>query len=262
MIIIFLTLLICAGCAINPVTKKPEFRLFSDKDEIQLGLEVKNKLIKQYGVYESKELQRYIEEVGYKLVKVSERAHLPYSFTILNTDMINAFAAPGGQIFVTVGILKEFQDEAELAFVLGHEIGHVSARHGMKALEKRFGYQVGLIIASILLRYDVTKLAKYTDFLASMVLLGYGRKNEFQADECGLRYGILCGYDPYAMIDFFKRLEKLEGKPPTQLETLFRSHPPTRDRIKECQKYISKLAEVPKERGQERYKSIIKTTLP
>ncbi|MFH1368784.1 MAG: M48 family metallopeptidase [Elusimicrobiota bacterium] len=227
-----------SGCATNPVSGKQEIRLFSDDDEITLGSQTKQVIIKEYGEYSDPGLKQYIEDVGRRLVASSERKYLPYNFTILDTDMINAFAAPGGCIFVTRGILKAFENEAELAAVVGHEIGHVSARHSMGALEKQYGYEIMFKLAEILSKKDLASLKQYSDTLSGLILLGYGRENEFEADNCGVKYAVAAGFDGRGAVTFFQKLEKLEGSKPTQLEMLFRTHPSTDDRIAKIKQYL------------------------
>lgn len=247
-----------AGCAINPVTGKREIRLLSTRQEVALGRETAQQVEKEFGVYNDPELQKYITEVGEKLVDVCERKEITYSFTVLNTPMVNAFAAPGGFVFVTRGILKELDDEAELAGVMGHEIGHVVYRHGAKQFEKVFGYSAIVLIGEIITKRDLSQLKQYTDFFVSLMLLGYSRKNEFEADNSGVRYSLASGYDPKGMVDFFEKLKTMEKKPPTQFETLFRSHPPTADRIEMIQVYLGKvkLEEAELSRNRERFKRL------
>jgi predicted Zn-dependent protease len=206
-ITLLITFAFLAGCAINPVTGKREIRLLSPGQEVALGRETAEQVEREFGVYYNLELQRYISEVGQKLVDVCERKEITYHFTVLNTPMVNAFATPGGFIFVTRGILKELDDEAELAEVMGHEIGHVVYRHGAKQFEKVFGYQTILLIGEIITKRDLSQLKQYTDFFTSLMLIGYSRKNEFEADNSGVRYSLGAGYDPRGMVDFFQKLK-------------------------------------------------------
>jgi len=257
-ITLLITFAFLAGCAINPVTGKREIRLLSTGQEVALGRETAEQVEREFGVYNDPELHKYINEVGQKLVEVCERKEITYHFTVLNTSMVNAFAAPGGFIFVTRGILKELDDEAELAGVMGHEIGHVVYRHGAKQFEKVFGYQTILLIGEIITKRDLSQLKQYTDFFTSLMLLGYSRKNEFESDNSGVRYSLAAGYDPRAMVDFFEKLKTMEKKPPTKFETLFRSHPPTADRIERVQLYLVevKLDEAELVRNGERFKRL------
>jgi len=247
-----------AGCAVNPVSGKKEFRLLSTRQEVALGKATAEQVEKEFGVYRDPELQKYISEVGQKLVDVCERKEITYSFEVLDTPMVNAFAAPGGFIFVTRGILKELDDEAQLAGVMGHEIGHVVYRHGAKQFEKAFGYQTIVLVGGILTKKDLSQLKQYTDFFVSLMLLGYSRKNEFEADNSGARYSLAAGYDPEAMVEFFEKLKAMEKKPPTKFETFFRSHPPTADRIERVQLYLGEVEGERAElaRNQERFKRL------
>lgn len=226
------SLLLAAGCATNPATGRSELRLFSDEDEVALGAETRAAVVREYGLYADPALTAYVAGVGAKLAAVCDRKTFDYTFEVLDTDVVNAFAAPGGYIFVTKGILREFFDEAQLAGVIGHEIGHVTARHGMKAMEKEYGYQAVMGIASLLADRDLSELSQYTDYLAGLMLGGYGRENEFQADALGLKYAMAAGYDPRGTAEFLARLGQLEsGEKTNFLEELFASHPPTAERV-------------------------------
>lgn len=243
----FLTLaagLLLAGCATNPVTGKREIRIFSDKEEVALGAQTRDTVFKQYGRLQDPALEGYVAGIGQRLAGVCDRRNLQYSFYVLDTDMVNAFAAPGGYIFVTRGILKSMSDEAELAAVLGHEIGHVVGRHSMKALEKQYGYQALLGIASAASGRDLSGLQQYSDFLAGALLAGYGRDNEFESDMLGTRYTAAAGYDAGGAASFFRKLEKMEGggKKANDLQKLFASHPPTKERIKKVEAQAAGLA--------------------
>src|SRR5262249_27099770 len=124
------------GCARNLVTKHHQVKFISEKTEIEIGKKAKQEIVKEYGMVHDLDWQVYLDEVGQKVAKSSDRPNLPYDFTILDTDILNAFAVPGGFVFVTRGILMEIADEAELAIVLGHEITHIAAWHGLEMLQK------------------------------------------------------------------------------------------------------------------------------
>lgn len=225
-------------CATNPVTGKKELRIFDDEDEIRFGKEVYRSVVAEYGIYNNPKVKEYVENIGNKLVLNAERK-LPYSFTLLNTDMVNAFAAPGGYIFITKGLLNYIESDDELACVIGHELAHITLRHSMKALEKHYGYEIFFNIVEALSQRDLSLIKQYTDVITSLIFLGYGRDNEYDADYHGVRYAKLAGYNPKAMIDFFKKLQNLEGKRLSNLEKLFSSHPPIADRIKKIESALS-----------------------
>lgn len=246
------------GCATNPVTGKRELRIFSDKEEIGLGANTRDSVFKQYGRYNDAALEAYVAGVGQKMAAVCDRRGLPYSFYVLDTDMVNAFAAPGGYIFVTKGILKSMADEAELAGILGHELGHVTARHSMKALEKQYGYQALLSIAAMVSQRNLSGMQQYTDYLGNMLLLGYGRDNEFQADHLGAKYALAAGYDGRGTVDFFHKLKKMEGgRKANDLQKLFQSHPPTGDRIKKLEGQLAS-AQAGGERNQAGFEAAVR----
>ncbi|MEE9316125.1 MAG: M48 family metallopeptidase [bacterium] len=246
------------GCAAHPVTGKREIKLVSTKQEVALGKATAQQVVNEFGVYDDPELDKYINEVGQKLANVCERKKITYYFTVLDTPMVNAFAAPGGFIFVTRGILREMDDEAQLAGVVAHEIGHVVWRHGAKRLEKAFGYSAIILLGEILTKKDLSQLRQYTSFLFSLMLQGYSRKNEFEADNAGVRYSLAAGYDPKGISDFFEKLKAMEKRPPTKFETLFRSHPPTGDRIERIQLYLEQVEfeETGLVRNQEKFKRL------
>ncbi|HNW44709.1 MAG TPA: M48 family metallopeptidase [Elusimicrobiales bacterium] len=257
LILLSLCAALLAGCATNPVTGKREIRIFSDKDEVALGAETRDSVIKQYGRRADPALEAYVAGVGQKITAVCDRRALAYSFYVLDTDMVNAFAAPGGYIFVTKGILKAMSDESELAGVLGHEVGHVVGRHSMKAMEKQYGYQALLNIAAMVTRRDLSGMEQYTGYLTNMLLLGYGRDNEFESDMLGTRYALAAGYDPHGNADFFRKLQAMEGgKKANDLEKLFQSHPPTAERIKKVE---AQAGQATGARNREAYAAAVKT---
>src|SRR5258706_4884625 len=125
-----------AACARNFVTKRRQVKFISQKTEIEIGRKAKEQIVKEYGIYKDLDWQIYLDQVGQRVAKCSDRPELQYDFTIVDSDILNAFAVPGGFVFVTRGLLAECKDEAELAIVLGHEITHIAAWHGLEMLQK------------------------------------------------------------------------------------------------------------------------------
>jgi predicted Zn-dependent protease len=231
-----------SGCGVNPVTGKKEIQFVSEASEIKLGEQ-------QYAPTQQSQggdfdvlpdLTTYINEVGQKLAAVSDRK-LPYEFTVLNNPVPNAWALPGGKIAVNVGLLTELKNESELAAVLGHEIVHAAARHGAKAQERGTLMQVGLAAAQI-----GAAISDVDSTVANLALQGagvgaqlvqqkYGRDQELESDEYGMKYMKLAGYDPQGAItlqETFVRLSKESGaKAQGFLEGLFASHPPSEERV-------------------------------
>lgn len=235
-----------AGCARNFVTRQRQFKLVSEKTEIEIGRKAKEQIVKEYGTYRDLDWQIYLDQVGQRVAKASDRPNLPYDFTILDTEIINAFAVPGGFIFVTRGMLLELADEAELAVVLGHETTHIAAWHGVEMLQ-RAGLlstltALGVVGGAVAGAPDAAiALAQAASVYENLYLLGYGRKNELEADRYGILYAARAGYDPEAALTFFERLDKIEKEEQTgqSISPYWKSHPATSDRLLKSRKWIA-----------------------
>jgi beta-barrel assembly-enhancing protease len=224
------------GCGTNPVTGETEFQLVSEGQEISIGQE--NYLPSQQsqgGAYVTDpELSRYVNSVGQKLAKVSDRPNLPYEFVVLNNSVPNAWALPGGKIAVNRGLLLELNNEAELAAVLGHEIVHAAARHGAKSMERGMMLNVGIMGLGI-----ATSGEDSADLIVGAAALGsqlvnqkYGRDAELESDFYGMKYMAKAGYDPAAAIKLQETFVRLSsGRQSNWLEGLFASHPPSQERV-------------------------------
>ena len=233
-----------AGCAQNPVSGQQDFVMMSESQEISMGRRADADVRKQYKVYESKALQDYVNSVGQELARKSHRSNLKYHFTVLDTPEINAFALPGGYVYITRGILAYLNSEAELAAVLGHEIGHVTARHGVRQASAAQAANIGLTITSIFVPEINTSVGQnLSNILGGALLSGYGREHELEADRLGAQYLARTGYDPKAMIrviDVLKHQElfdaeiaKQEGREPRHYHGLFASHPDNDTRLQQ-----------------------------
>lgn len=198
------------ACAVNPATGKRELALVGEGQEIQMGREADGEITSSMGLVADTSLQAYVSRVGLQLAARSERPDLPWSFKVVDDPVVNAFALPGGFLYVTRGILAHFESEAELAGVLGHEIGHVTARHAVSQMSRQQLEQIGLGVGMILSE-DVRK---YGDVLAAgigLLNLRYSRGDETQSDELGVRYMSRVGYDPDAMVGVFQMLASVSG---------------------------------------------------
>jgi predicted Zn-dependent protease len=196
-----------AGCAVNPATGERQFTLINERLEIFLGTDADRDLSESMGLVEDPGLQAYIQALGESMAVVSERPHLPWTFRVLDDPVVNAFALPGGYVYVTRGILAHFNSEAELAGVLGHEIGHITARHGVSQVSRGLIAELGLGLGAIL----APELAGVLDVASlglGLLFLRYGRDQERKADDLGLRYMTRLGYDPTAMADIFEMLAR------------------------------------------------------
>ncbi|MGW8310265.1 MAG: M48 family metalloprotease [Thiogranum sp.] len=230
-----------SGCSTNPVTGGHDFVLMSESDEIQLGREYHEQVIKEMPVYNDPELAAYVNEVGQRLARASHRPELEYHFTVLDSPMVNAFALPGGYVYITRGIMAYLNSEAEMAAVLGHEIGHVTARHSVR----RHSASTATGVAGAVLGAATGIPASQDLFntLGKAMLSGYGREHELESDRLGAQYLARTGYDPRAMLEVIgvlKNQELLEnqrareeGREARSYHGVFASHPENDRRLQE-----------------------------
>ncbi len=176
-----------AGCATNPATGQRQLSLISENQEIQMGLEADPSVVSSMGLDPDSGRQRYVRELGMRLARVSERPNLPWTFRVIDDPVVNAFAIPGGHIYVTRGILAHLNSEAELASVIGHEIGHVTARHSVTQMSQQQLMQLGLVVG-VALKPGLAKYAGVASQGMQLLFLKYSRDDESQADQLGLRY--------------------------------------------------------------------------
>lgn len=220
-----------SGCAVNPVTGERELALISESQEVQLGAQSAQQVARSIGVVDDAALQAYVDRVGQALAANSERPELPWTFAVVDDPTPNAFALPGGYIFITRGLMSLLGSEAELAAVLGHEIGHVTARHSVSQLSRAQLAQLGLGLGSVL----SPEVAQFGDLIGqglSLLFLKYGRDDERQSDELGFRYMLEGGYDPAEMADVFAALMAASGAAEqTALPNWLATHPAEAERI-------------------------------
>lgn len=235
--VLFLALLAGLGaCVRNPATRKVNARLLSPEAERRIGVETKKKILEEYRVFPSTAVAAYVNRVGQRLANVCDRPTVDYDFTVLDNDLVNAFAVPGGFVFVTRGLLERVNDESELAMVLGHEIAHVAALHGVQMIQKEMGQNaltvLGTIGAALAAGPEaMIMVANTADLFSSLYLLGYSRDKEKEADNLGLQYMLRAGYDPKGALRFLRELEKLDDEDAKGWDLYFRTHPSTKERI-------------------------------
>jgi predicted Zn-dependent protease len=231
-------------CAQNPVSGKKDFVLMSEAQEIEQGARAHQDVLKEYGTVNDPALAAYLDEVGQRLAKNSHRPNLTWHFTVVDSPDVNAFALPGGYVYVTRGIMAYLNSEAELAGVVGHEIGHVTARHGVRQQSASTAVGLGAVLGSLLVPgLDNQVGASLLQNLAQALVAGHGREHELEADRLGAEYIAKTRYDPEAMIEvigvlknqelFDAELARKEGREPRRYHGVFATHPDNDTRLKQ-----------------------------
>lgn len=261
----------CSNVVENPITGERQRVQLSPRQEVAIGLQARSKMADQYGgLYPDSSLQAYIDRVGEKVIQQSDasKSNYPFEFHLLsNPQTINAFALPGGQVFITVGLLRRLNSEAQLAGVLGHEVGHVVARHGAEHLAKQ---QLGasLVNAVGIAASDSPEQARQAAVVAQavnqLVSLNYGREDELESDQLGFRFMTKAGYNPQGIIELMQILgsAKQGGQPPE----FFSTHPNPGNRIEQLRNLITQTYPngVPAnlEEGRSNFAKVVQPRLP
>ena len=228
--LLFTTILVVFSCAVNPVTGKRQIMLMSEAQEVAMGQEYDPQVLATFGVYENAGLQSLVQGMGTQIGKISHRPNLEFHIKIVDSPVVNAFAVPGGYVYLTRGILAQLNNEAELAGVIGHEMGHIAARHSVSQQSKQ---QLGqlLLIGGMIASEKFASYAEYALQGMQLLFLKFSRDDEREADQLGVEYSSKISYDAHKMADFFLVLNKMnlassEGGVPTFLST----HPDPGDR--------------------------------
>lgn len=229
------------ACATNPVTGGSDFVLMSEEQEISLGQKYSSEITKEMPAYHDPVLEELVQRIGKKLARHSHRPGLDYHFTILDSTRVNAFALPGGYIYITRGMLAYLNSEAELAAVLGHEIGHVTARHSVR--QQSTSAVTGVLGAVLAASTGIQGADTLTNMAGTAIVRGYGREHELEADRLGAEYLARSGYDPDAMLKVVSILKnqesfeiavaKKEDRQPNVYHGLFSTHPDNDVRFRE-----------------------------
>ena len=228
-------LLVLAACAVNPVSGQQQLAFMSEDQELQMGRAYLPQAVQTFGGLppDDELLQSYVQRVGTRLALSSHRPKLPWEFVVVNDSMINAFALPGGKICITRGLIAKMSSEDELAAVLGHEIGHVTARHAVSSHAR--GTLVGLGAAGLGAALAGLGMGQSGGQLASvagnMLMMSYSRDQERQSDELGYKYMVLNRYNPKGMVGLFEIFQRTEKTAPGTIQSFFSSHPLTAERV-------------------------------
>ncbi len=222
--ILLMVTLVSNSCMRNPVTGKRELSLVSESQEQKMGDNYNPQVLAQFGVYEDEKMQKFIDEKGQQMAKISHRPHLKYQFKVVDSHVVNAFAVPGGYVYFTRGIMAHFNNEAEFAGVLGHEIGHITARHSAKQQTKQMAAQVlvigGMIASSKFREYGNTAMQGL-----GLLFLKFSRDNESQSDKLGVEYSTSIGYDSHNMANFFSTIGRLSKASGQSVPDFMSTHP-------------------------------------
>jgi predicted Zn-dependent protease len=232
-----IALLFLVQCATTGPGGKKSLILLSTDQEVSIGKEMAGQVEKEEKLSADTVLQNYLNNLGQKIAKVSDRPKLQYHFKVIESDQINAFAAPGGYIYFYTGLMKIMDSEAELAAVMGHEISHVVARHGVRRMQQVIGLSILLDLA---LGKSSAATQQAVGIGIGLMLQGYSRENELESDDYGALYMARAGYNPQAMISMFKKLEGVSKGGANVIEKLTSSHPTPAQRIELTEKNIAK----------------------
>jgi predicted Zn-dependent protease len=216
-------------CTTDYVTGKRTFSLVSESQEIEMGKEADPQIVAEYGVYDDPGLQAYVNGIGQEIAAVSHRPNLKYTVRVVDSPIVNAFAVPGGYVYITRGILAHFNSEDELAGVMGHEIGHVVARHSAEQMSRAelagLGLQLGSVVSETFAKY-----AQYAGAGVGLLFLSFSRDQESEADLLGVEYSTTLGYNSHRMADFFKTLKTMQDQSGQSLPGFLSTHPDPGDR--------------------------------
>lgn len=255
--IILVTLLL--ACATTGPGGKRSFILISSGQEVAIGQGMADELAKTEKTLDDPEWQAYLNDVGQKIVKVSDRTDIEYQFVVIESDQVNAFAAPGGFVYFYTGLLREMNSEAEMAAVMAHEISHVVGRHGIKRLQTAMGVTMA---AQLVLGDDANGLVKMAVGIGMTLLFSdYSRNAEREADNFGIHYMVQAGYDPNGAVEMFETLGRLGGEGKSNVfEKLVSSHPETQERIANAHAQIEAAKPLPPNLhdGRDRYQKMLK----
>ena len=241
---LLITIVFLAACSTNPATGKRQFNIVSESQELAIGQQAHREIIEQFGVYDEKpELNRLVERVGRELAAQSERPNLPWTFTVLDSPMINAMALPGGYIYITRGMLERINSEAELAGVLGHEIAHVTARHSAQQISKQQLAQFGMVLGAVVAGPEVLEqYGQLAQLGLGLLFQRYSRQHETEADLLGTGYMAEARYHPVGAERMLMTLQRLDKNTGGGINRYFMSHPDPAKRVRDVRQKITEMS--------------------
>jgi MAF protein len=221
-----------SGCSTeyNIATGQEEAYYYSTDKEVQIGRSIAQEVDKEYKPAEDPLIEKRVEDIGKKIAAVSDRKEIDYYFRVIEDDEVNAFSLPGGYVYVNRGLVDKAKSDDELAGVLGHEVGHIVARHSIKKLQAMQAYSILRVLVAATPGSGGAGTA--ADAAFTEILLGYGRDDELLADQLSVRYAKAAGYNPHAMIDFLERLQDIDRRRPLRAKSYYKTHPYVPDRLR------------------------------
>ncbi|MFO7705996.1 MAG: M48 family metalloprotease [Halopseudomonas sp.] len=241
LLLLILAGLVLSGCAANPVTGKQDFVMMSEAQELALGRQASEQVAQQMSMLTDPKWQAYVQRIGEQLASQSHRSNIPYQFKVVDSADINAFALPGGHVYINRGLLIYLNSEAQMAAVLGHEIGHVTARHGVRQQSMAMG--TDLIGQLITIGTGMPAAGDLSNMLGTAMVRGYGRDMELEADGLGAEYLARTGYQPNSVLDvigalkdqdsYSKQRAQVQGKQVESYHGLFATHPTHDQRLQQ-----------------------------
>ena len=221
-----------SGCVTeyNLATEQEEWIFYSTEKEVRMGESIAKAVEKEYKLVDDPLIQKRVEDIGKKIAQVCDRKEIDYYFKVIDDEEVNAFALPGGIIYVNSGLIERVANDDELACVLAHEVGHIVAKHSIKKLQAMMGYNFLRILMAQ--APDSGKLVTGTDIAFVQIIAGYSREDELLADQLGARYARRAGFNPEAMISFLETLQEVTRRKPARPKSYIRTHPYVPDRIR------------------------------
>lgn len=242
LLVLLISGLLFYQCSRNPVTGKKQLNLMSEAQEKALGQESDPQVLAEFGKYTDPALQSFINEKGQQMAKISHRPDHGYTFQIVSSPVVNAFAVPGGYVYFTRGIMAHFNNEAEFAGVLGHEIGHITARHANAQAKDQLLTQVGLI-GLLIASPAAAQFAEALSQGAQLLMMKFSRAHESQSDELGVEYSTKIGYNSHEMANFFQTIGRITDAAGARLPAFMSTHPDPGDRFTRVHKLSDKIQE-------------------